>query len=368
MKKIVFGITGLTLGGAERTLVDIANRLCYRYDVTIFCLYAGGELEKELSDKIKLIHICKKRYDELSEFEQKYMALKILFSTKFLYKTYIWRKFDKEIAFLEGPITRIFSVGKDKKRKIAWVHNDISKVFGKSFKSKLKAFIDKFIYKKYGTLVFVSNDNLKKFESTYKTKNNKKVIYNFIEKDEVLKKSNSKAEVNFDEKTTNFVSVCRLVEQKAVDRLINVHSKLIKDGLIHNFYIVGDGPKKADLENLIKEKNVQATFHLLGKKENPYPYIKEADYFCLLTYFEGYPMVLEEAKILDKYILITDTAARETVENYDKSKIFENTEKGIYEGLKNILMNNDNNFENEHSQEKYDNRNIIEQICKLIEE
>ena len=57
MNKIVFGITGLTLGGAERTLVDIANRLCYRYNVTIFCLYAGGELEKELSNKIKLIHI-----------------------------------------------------------------------------------------------------------------------------------------------------------------------------------------------------------------------------------------------------------------------------------------------------------------------
>ena len=79
-------------------------------------------------------------------------------------------------------------------------------------------------------------------------------------------------------------------------------------------------------------------------------------------------MGLEEAKILDKYILITDTAARETVENYNKSKIFENTEKGIYEGLKNILMNNDNNLENKHSQELYDNRNIIEQICKLIEE
>lgn len=368
MKKIVFGITGLTLGGAERTLVDIANRLCYRYEVTIFCLYAGGELEKELSSKIKVIHICKKRYDELNKFEKKYMVLKILFSTKFLYKTYIWRKFDKEIAFLEGPITRIFSVGKDKKRKIAWVHNDISKVFGKSFKSKLKAFFDKFIYKKYGTLVFVSNDNLKKFESKYKTKNDKKVIYNFIETYEVLKKSNSKVEVDFDEKTTNFVSVCRLVEQKAVDRLINVHSKLIENGLMHNFYIIGDGPKKAELESLIKEKKVQATFHLLGKRENPYPYIKEADYFCLLTYFEGYPMVLEEAKILDKYILITNTAARETVENYNKSKIFENTEEGIYEGLKNILMNNDNNIEDEHSQELYDNRNIIEQICKLIEE
>ena len=365
MKKIVFGITGLTLGGAERTLVDIANRLCYRYDVTIFCLYAGGELEKELSNKIKLIHICKKRYDELSKFEQKYMALKMLFCNKFLYKTYIWRKFDKEIAFLEGPITRTFSVGKDKKRKIAWVHNDISKVFGKSFKSRLKAFIDKFIYKKYGTLVFVSNDNLKKFESTYKTKNNKKVIYNFIEKDEVLKKSNSKAEVNFDEKTTNFVSVCRLVEQKAVDRLINVHSKLIKDGLIHNFYIVGDGPKKADLENLIKEKNVQATFHLLGKKENPYPYIKKCDIFALMSLYEGLPMTILESKILDKPILITNTAAREAVQGYYKSYITENTKKGIYDGIKNCIELLPK-WEKIEKKEYYENSNIIKQIEKLV--
>ena len=48
MKKILFGITSLTLGGAERTLVDIANQLCNRYEITIFTLYAKGELEKEL--------------------------------------------------------------------------------------------------------------------------------------------------------------------------------------------------------------------------------------------------------------------------------------------------------------------------------
>lgn len=54
-------------------------------------------------------------------------------------------------------------------------------------------------------------------------------------------------------------------------------------------------------------------------------------------------MVLEEAKILDKYILINRIQQQEkSVENYNKSKIFENTEEGIYEGLKNILMNNGN--------------------------
>lgn len=154
MKKIVFGITGLTLGGAERTLVDIANRLCYRYDVTIFCLYSNGELEKELSDKIKLIHLCKKSYSELSKMEKLYMSIKIFVAKKDIYKTYIWGKFDKEIAFLEGPVTRIFASFGKKNKKIAWIHNDITKVFGNDFKSKLKSIVDKSVYKKFGRACF----------------------------------------------------------------------------------------------------------------------------------------------------------------------------------------------------------------------
>ena len=43
MKKIVFGITSLTLGGAERVLVDMVNALKNQYDITLFVLYAGGE-------------------------------------------------------------------------------------------------------------------------------------------------------------------------------------------------------------------------------------------------------------------------------------------------------------------------------------
>ena len=42
MNKIIFGITGLTLGGAERVLVDIANALVDKYDITIFTLYSKG--------------------------------------------------------------------------------------------------------------------------------------------------------------------------------------------------------------------------------------------------------------------------------------------------------------------------------------
>ena len=65
MKKILFGITSLTLGGAERVLVDLANKLCEKYDVTIFTIYADGELEKQLSNKIKRKSLYNMQYKDL---------------------------------------------------------------------------------------------------------------------------------------------------------------------------------------------------------------------------------------------------------------------------------------------------------------
>lgn len=375
MKKILFGITSLTLGGAERVLVDLTNALCDKYDVTIFTIYAKGEFEKQLSKKVKVKSLYNVQYNELTNIKRKIIPLKILLNKKNIYKKYIYDNYDIEIAFLEGPITRLFSIKNKNTKKIAWIHNDITKVFGNGLKSKLKKILDKRIYSKYDTLVFVSKDNLGKFNKTYKDMRNKylepikkEVIYNYINKENIIKKAEEKNNIVFNKDMINFVTVARLVEQKGIDRLIEIHSRLIENGLKHNFYIIGDGPEKEKLEILIKKHKIEETFKLLGEKENPYPYIKNADYFCLLSRFEGYGMVLEEAKILDKPIIITDTAAREAVEKYENARIFENTEDSIYRGLENIILyNNKRKLRNDNKLE-YDNRNIIRKIEKLMEE
>ena len=153
------------------------------------------------------------------------------------------------------------------------------------------------------------------------------VIYNYINSQNVLEKSKEQINFKFKNDVPNLVTVARLVEQKGIDRFIRVHSKLMQKGIYNNIYVIGDGPLKEQLEKQIKEQNVENSFYLLGKKQNPYPYIKAADYFCLFSYFEGYGMVLEEAKILNKPILITNTAAREAVGSYSNATIFENTEE-----------------------------------------
>ena len=370
MKKIIFGITSLTLGGAERVLVDLANELSKKneYEITIFTIYGKGELEKQISPKVKLKTIYTKPYNQLSKIQRKIIEpLRILLTKNKIYKKYIKNKYDKEIAFLEGPITRIFACGKEKNKKIAWIHNDISQVFGTGIKAKIKRKIDQKQYKKFSKLIFVSQSNLESFKETYRNnKAEKQVIYNYINSEIVLKKAQEPFEDQFNLQNINLVTVARLVPQKALERLIKVHSTLIKDGIKHNIHIIGDGPEREKLEKLIKSNNCGDTLKLLGAKENPYPYMKEADYFCLLSYFEGYPMVVEEAKILNKEILITETAAKEVIKNYSKGKIFENTEEGIYNGIKTVIQNKKLKENDMQELKEYNNKNIIEQVENLF--
>lgn len=405
MKKIIFGITGLTLGGAERVLVDIANKLVLKYDVTIFTIYAGGELEKELDQRVHIISLFDFKYNSMGKFKKRIIPIRVLLEKKKIFKKYVENGgYSTQIAFLEGPITRIFSVKDKKSTKIAWIHNDISKVFGKGPKSRLKRLIDRNIYEKFDTLVFVSMDNLDKFNKIYDDMDlpHEKVINNYIDSERILKlaeeemseedekllkvdKVNNVNEANKNnqvDRTSNFdksnnanfiagptiLQVSRLVSQKAIDRLIKVHSKLIKQGYNHRIFVVGDGPLKEKLEKQIQEENVESSFKLLGARENPYPLVKEADFFCLLSNFEGYPMVVEEAKILNKFILATNTATREALIDYaSKSYIVSNNEEGVEEALK-FAIKNYRQKNKQNNQYAYENNRIIDKIENMIEE
>lgn len=431
MKKILFGITSLTIGGAERVLVDLANRLSNEYDITILTIYGKGELEKQLSKKIKLINLYDMAFKDYNKIDR------IAISLDLMYKIKPPVGYDVYISFLEGPITRLFAkkikasnrkennknlknagnnfidktqINNEEEneiKRIAWVHNDISKIFGNSLKAKIKKQVDKKAYRKYDKIVFVSEENKKDFENTYgelkkieleknKIKNNnivnkkqksqtnndqknesqtnkeknkiveKLVIRNYIDFKRVLDKSEEVQDIKFDNNCTNLVSVCRLVEQKALDRFIKVHSKLEKSGVHSKVYVIGDGPQKEELEKLIKKYNEEENFILLGQKENPYPYIKNADYFCLLSYFEGYGMVVDEAKILGKTIIISDTAAKEGLKNYKNSYILGNNEKAIYEGLKKILFS-DIILDNKNVEEQTENtKQYYDEIIKKV--
>lgn len=325
MIKIIFGITSLELGGAERVLVDLANELIKtnKYEITILQIYGKGYLRKELDDRIRVRTLYNKKFSEYSKFE------KIKISSELLYSKEIEKNYDVYISFLEGPITRLFSKVKNG-RKIAWIHNDISKIYSSenSLKQKVKLRIDKKCYDKYQKIVFVSKENQDDFNKTFDYPKEKEVIIrNYLNYEKVIEKSNEKVDLPFDKNDINLLCVCRLTKQKGIDRFIKVHKKLEQSGVHSKVFIVGGGPEKENLLGKIEEYNEQDDFYFLGEKENPYPYIKNCDFFVLLSYYEGYGMVIDEAKILNKIIIITNTAAKEALQNYKKSYILENTEK-----------------------------------------
>ena len=343
MKKLLFGITSLTIGGAERVLVDLCNRLVEDdYDITIFSIYGGGVLEKELDSRINVINLYKKPFKEYNKVQILMKSLRLLFFYK-----------------IKGI------------KKIAWIHVDISKIYGNGIKAKIKQIVDRKFYSKYNNLVFVSEENKKDFENIYGKQKNAVIIRNYLDYNKIIVKSNESEDLPYDDKTINLVMVSRLTFQKGIDRFIKIYHELEKSGVHSNVYIVGDGPLRLELQKQIDSLGETLNFMLLGERENPYPYIKNADIFCLLSYFEGYGMVVEEAKILNKKIIITDTAARESFGDYENGMIVSNTEKGIFEGLSKMIkelgMNNDvKKISSQNFEEYYDN--IVRNVKNLFNE
>ena len=77
-------------------------------------------------------------------------------------------------------------------------------------------------------------------------------------------------------------------------------------------------------------------------------------------------MVLEDAKILNKSILVTDTAAKEAVINYDKKIVIGNNEDAIFDEMRNVLQEKYSFLDEENENYDYDNKYLLEQIMKGI--
>ena len=296
-KKIIFGITSLSIGGAERVLVDIVKELQNVYDITVFTIYGNGEFEKELKGtNVKLKTIFKKQRKEYGYIARKIVTTIYRCFYNIIYELHIKNIYDIEVAFLEGPITRLFA-NSSNANKIAWVHTNMSLYYETTKYSKRKRKIDEKIYERYNTIVFVSKDSREDFIKTFPNNNiRKKVIYNFIDQKRIERKSREIEPYEIEPNIPSIVVVARLTKAKALDRLIEVHKRLIKDRIMHNIYIIGDGEERKNLEEKIKEYGIKKSFILLGKKENPYPYILKAKYFGLFSYAEGYRFSVRRSK------------------------------------------------------------------------
>ena len=129
------------------------------------------------------------------------------------------------------------------------------------------------------------------------------VIHNFIDEN-IKEKANEYVSDNFNGDQLNLLIVSRLSQEKGFDRVKIIIQDLINNNINFKLKIIGKGRTYEEpLKNELK-KYKQVEF--LGYKENPFPYIKNADYLLTLSDYETWGNTISEAKSLGTPCIVTN--------------------------------------------------------------
>lgn len=185
-------------------------------------------------------------------------------------------------------------------------------------------------------IIFVANEAKDAFVEFYPQLKKKCLVYNnFIDTKLIEEKANEKISAKTEKTKTTLVFVGRLEDQsKKVARAINLVKNI--DNL--NLWIIGDGPDRKMYEDYVKENKLTSSVKFFGRKENPYPYIKEADYVILTSDYEGFPVTYLEAITLQKPIITTIDVSDDKLNiGKDYAEIISKDESTMIKEVKKII-------------------------------
>lgn len=213
--------------------------------------------------------------------------------------------YDLVIAFQEGQATRFVSYF-NKIRKVSWVRCDYSNMLLIANEKPQHN-----LYSKIDKIVCVSEYTKNVFIRLLPETSSKTIpLHNLISEKIIIEKSNdiNEMDTNFDFDGFKIVSLGRIDPVKRFSSIPKIVYDLKNRGLNFKWYIIGGGTGSENelLKNRISEFSVQEELLLLGEKNNPYPYIKEADLLVSTSLSEACPNVINEAKILGTPIVATD--------------------------------------------------------------
>ncbi len=345
MKKILFILPSLTMGGLERMQVTLANRLCRSgYDVTVMILDNNRELENELDSEVSLTRMDYKRklgrrvpYIRHAFYDDGMWERRA--TPAALYRYYVGNeKYDVEIAFFHGLPVKIISGSTNKDAvHLAWIHNDFAKIKGyrSAFKSADKVYD---AYRKMDTVVCVSESARKGFIKAVGDTGNTKTIYNMLPVDNIISMAKEEIAYRYPKTGLDLVLVGRLKDShKGQRRLISAVSRLRKEGYSLSLTLVGDGSDRSAIEAHIIKHRAQEYVFLVGAQKNPFPYIAGADMLVCSSYYEGFNLTVAEALILGTPVISTRcTGPREILDGGRYGMLVENSESGLYEGLRKL--------------------------------
>ena len=325
----------MELGGAERSLIGLLDAFdTHNYDVDLFLMRHEGELLEAIPDNINLLPqipaytvLARPMKDTLAEghlvltlarligkiaakkYEKKHCYTDSSVSLEYSHKytcPLMPRinpniEYDVAISFLTP---HYFVTEKVKaKKKIAWIHTDYGKVqINKN--SELK------MWNQYNHIISISDAVTASFLGIFpELKEKILMIENILPKKLVdIQKKAFSVENEMTGKGIKLLSIGRYCTAKNFDNVPEICSKIFNMGNDVYWYIIGFGPDEILIKEKIRQFNMEDRVILLGKKENPYPYINVCDLYVQPSRYEGKSVTVREAQMLEKPVVITEYA------------------------------------------------------------
>ena len=335
---IFLAIHYLEIGGAETSLIGLLQALDYsKYDVDLFLYSHRGELIKYIPKEVNLL-------PEIPEYAQIERPLKEVVKdgywriamarlwAKWRFRSYYKKKHPRDGSAIFGyvakyvtpklPSLRQFgeydlaisyltphSIVLEKvaaKKKIAWIHTDYSRI-------DVDTELELPIWTGYDHIVSISNEVTVSFLKAFPSLSEKIVMMENIlspgfvkgRADEVPENEIRK-EMPVRSGETTLLSVGRFSHQKNYDNVPEICRRILASGERVRWYLIGFGGDEPLIRRKIEEAGMQDYVLILGKKENPYPYIKACDIYVQPSRYEGNAVTVHEAQILCKPVIITN--------------------------------------------------------------
>ena len=358
-KVVLFVIHELTMGGAERVTVNIINNIDRsKFDVHLCIFKNVGSLVEELSNSV-VIH-------DLGVSRVLFGIPKFL---KFIIKVKPNIVFSSitHVNLLLGlliPIIRMFING------IKFISREVNNPSVRAKYLKKSRVID-YIYRlaiKNFDVIVAQSSFMKSDICNYYSLNSRKVfvIPNPVETQDILKKSLMKTEQIFDSKKINLLAVGGLRPQKGYTNLLKVMS-LLSDR--YHLSILGEGPERNNIQNLITEKGLNKKVSLLGLKNNPYQFIAQANILVVSSLYEGFPNVVIEANVCGKFVIAFECPGinNEIITNGLNGNLIE---QGNYNAFSNAIssfvLREYNPSDIIKTAKRYDVHNVIDSYNRLF--
>lgn len=335
--RIFINMHYMELGGAERALLGLLNAFdTNKVDVDLFLNQHAGEFMPLIPKSINLLperrgynaiersmkqilregqigivlgrlrarRLHKIYYQSLTEKEKAFDSSSFHYVAecvqRFLPSLDNLGEYDLAISFLQ-PHNIVLNKVRAKK-KIAWIHTDYSTVH-------VNADLELPVWAGFDHIVSISPDCTRSFLSTFPSLEDKIIEIENILSADFIRQQAEQLDVSEEmpKSGINLLSVGRYCHAKNYDNVSDITKRIVELGFPDlKWYIIGFGGDEPLIRQRIAEAGMEDHVILLGKKDNPYPYIKACDIYVQPSRYEGKSVTVREAQVLCKPVIVTN--------------------------------------------------------------